>query len=455
VQKILLKNKRKKILSIIFIFSVLAFTQEKIEKYEFPIYRVVIDPGHGGVFFKDKERHGDKFDLVTDRYLEYFAEGANLYGIYERDIVFDISKRVLKYLDMCSPDGDFEKFKKIFARFSDGKIKRVYIDTIISREDSIPFEEAKNIEDPNSSYRLYDYKDRYGEIQEGRISKINFFKPHLVVSLHLAESAPPDYIGMSGIIIPPYKVLRKGFDILKDNGNGKIDDNGILESWFKESRSVSYRHAFLKDVSQYFIGYGIKKNKTIDYRDFKGYKYNMVSWIYRDDPGWHLHAREHKPFSQYSDNYETFKEEGRFWEREKSIYEEYRRGNSFKDFGGDNYFATYEIIKYILLSLHTNGIKKRDMVPGKPFISTWSVPLLINAISAYIELGYLDRKWDRDMLLNNKEEIAQGVAVGIYSLIAGADDIKGNFKHKPSGKRIDFEKYRISNEKTYFDIVTE
>jgi hypothetical protein len=35
--------------------AILAFTPAKIEQYEFPVYRVVIDPGHGGVFLSDKE----------------------------------------------------------------------------------------------------------------------------------------------------------------------------------------------------------------------------------------------------------------------------------------------------------------------------------------------------------------------------------------------------------------
>jgi len=81
--------------------------------------------------------------------------------------------------------------------------------------------------------------------------------------------------------------------------------------------------------------------------------------------------------------------------------------------------------------------------------------MLVNAISAYIELGYLNRKWDREMLLNRQDQIAEGVAVGVYSLFAGLENVKGNFKSKPSGKSIDLERYNITQEKSYFDIVTE
>lgn len=453
----ILKNKKKKVASIFFLMAILAFTPEKIEQYEFPVYRVVIDPGHGGVFIDNKQKHGDKFDLVTGKYIDYFAEGAGLHGMYERDIVFSISKRVLLLMDMCAPDGDFDQFRKILAKYTDRNVSRIYIETMISRDDSIPFEQAGKEEDPNAPYRLYDYPpagaDR--EMEKGRISKINGFKPHLVVSLHLANSAPPDYDGMNGIIVPPYNVLKKGFTILQKGGRGNINDYGILKSWFKESKSIPYRLAYLKDCSQYFTGYSLKKNYSTDYRDFNGYKYNMVSWIYSDPPGWHISARDHKPYTRYSDDFMSFREEGNFWEREKSIYETYRRGDGFRNFGGDNYFATYEIIKYILNSLDLRGVNGKTKIPGKPYVSTWSIPNLVNAISAYIELGYLDRKWDRDVLINRQDEIAEGVAVGIYSLLAGLGEVKGDFRHKPAGEKLDLQKYNMPDRRSYFDIVTE
>jgi hypothetical protein len=261
---------------------------------------------------------------------------------------------------------------------------------------------------------------------------------------------------MNGIIAPPYNVLKKGFSMLQTGETSKnINDNNILSSWFREYKKTSYKFVFFKDVSYYFTSYGMKKDYSIDIDDFKGYKYNMVTWKYSDKPKWNLIAEKHPADSKYSSDYKTFKEEGDFWVREQSVYEEYRRGTSFADFGGDNYFATYEIIKYILLSLNKDGSKHKDKIPGKPYVSTWSIPLLINAISAYIELGYLDRKWDREILLYKQDKIAEGVAVGIYSLLAGIENIEGNYKNKPTGKFIDLKKYDITKEKNYFNTVAE
>ena len=453
----ILNKMRKKRILILFILALLAFIPDKnIQENEFPLYRVVIDPGHGGVFLSDRKKHGDRFDMITAEYLSDFAEGANYKGIYENKIVYDIALKTIHLLSYCSKDGNFEQFEKILKKYTDGPIKKIYIETIISRVESLTEEIIKKSNDPNADYRLYDFPGPDGDMIKGRISKINEYNPHLVVSLHLAKSAPPDYKGMNGIIVPPYNVLKKGLLRLQsDDTERSLNDKGILRSWFRESDSVSDRYAFYKDCAQYFTSYGIKKNYKTDYKDYTGYKYNMVTWKYRDGSFWDMEAEKHPVNTRYSSDYKSFKEEGSFREREKSVYEEYRRGSGFSDFGGDNYFATYEIIKYVLFSLNQSGVSNSDKVPGKSFISTWSVPLLINAISAYIELGYLDRKWDRGVLLYRQDEIAEGVAVGVYSLLAGITNIKGKFKSKPSGKLIDLDKYNITKEKSYFDIVTE
>lgn len=450
------KKGYKKALFAFLLMILLAFIPSpKVEQERVPLFRVVIDPGHGGFFNKDKIRHGDKFDTISGKYLDYFAEGASYKDIRECDLTYSIALKVMEKLSWCSEDGDFSRFKTILARFSGKEPQRIYIETMISREPSLTNEQKESESDPNAPYRLYDYADNDGDIKPGRISRINAFKPHLVVSLHMAEAAPEDYIGLNGIIIPPYNVLKAGFNVLK-KGKAKVyNPPVIVKSWFHESKKLPKKYYYFKDVSQYFTGYGITKHYKPDSEEFNGYKYNMVDWIYRDDKGWEETARVKKDNSPYTLNYVTFAEEGRFWEREKSVYEEYRRGSSSTGFGGDNYYATYEIIKYVLYSLHLNGIDGRDKKPGKPFVSTWSIPLLVNAVSAYIELGYFDRKWDRDVLVNRQEEISDGVAAGIYSLLAGIDDLNGNFRYKPEGNCIDLQKYYITYDKSYFDIVTD
>ena len=59
------------------------------------------------------------------------------------------------------------------------------------------------------------------------------------------------------------------------------------------------------------------------------------------------------------------------------------------------------------------------------------------------------------MLINRQDEIAEGVAVGIYSLLAGVGEVKGDFRYKPAGEKIDLQKYNMPDGRSYFDIVTE
>ncbi len=455
-KKISPKGIQCRFITILILIPVLiCSTVEDINKSEIPVYRVVVDPGHGGASLPDRQKHGDRYDMISGKYLAPFAEGAARKGLREHIIVYSIAEKVAALLAHCSPEGDFEKFRKILSKYSKDKVRRVYIETHMSRGESITRKEAQKMKDPNAGFRLYDYPGEDGTIQPGRISKINALKPHLVVSLHLAGSAPPDYLGMNPILAPPYNVLKKGMTNLQTGSSRKIEDHGLLKSWFRSSVKISPLMAFYKDAVNYFTGFDLKSDYTLDTDGFKGYKYNMVTWTYADPDGWHKSAGLHKPGTRYSKDIKKFKEDGAFWEREQSVFEQYRRGEDFKNFGGDNHLASYEIIKYVLYSLDQRGVSRKDKIPGKPFVSTWSIPMLVNAVCAYIELGYFNRPWDLKVMTKRQDEIAEGVAVGIYSLFAGIENIKGGFKHKPSGANIDFKKYMITPDKSYFNIVAD
>jgi len=147
----------------------------------------------------------------------FFKEGASRGNLHEREIVYNIAVKAEAYLRLLAPGGDWTKFYQLLTRYSDAEPRRIYIETSLSRGKSITEEEADRVEDPNGAYRLFDYPDRYGNIQRGRLSLINAVKPHLVVSLHLGESAPRDYEGMNPVIIPSYDFLKQGLLYLKKN----------------------------------------------------------------------------------------------------------------------------------------------------------------------------------------------------------------------------------------------
>ncbi|PKL41091.1 MAG: hypothetical protein CVV44_00185 [Spirochaetae bacterium HGW-Spirochaetae-1] len=435
------------------IFFIL-FHPTHLAEYEFPTFRLVLDPGHGGVCMFPRSVHGDRYDPISKTYLDEFRDGASRRNIYEHEIVYSIARKVQKLLGYCAPGGDFESFKQILEKYTDGDVKQINIIVKMSREKSMSEEKAEKMEDPNAGYRLFDFPDENDNKQYGRISKINSFRPHLVVSLHLAGAAPDEYKGMNPVLAAPYRLLENGLKYLRHEiTDQEYFHEDPLSDWFCESNRRTPFQWHLSDVSQYFTGFPLDRHLNIEKKEFKGYRQNMVTWRYNDSPGWEQIAIYHFPYSRYSMDYNDVVPEGRFWEREQSVYESYRRDGGYEGFGGDNSFASYELIRYILYSLNISGNSHPKQVPGKSYVSIWILPMHINAINAFIELGYLNRQRDRYILLNKQEEIAEGIAVGIYSLFAGLTPREKSVKNSPLGKKIDLDKYKISNDTSYFDLV--
>ena len=436
------------ILILFFIF----FSPADVKKHEFPIYRVVLDPGHGGFSLYPKIKHGDRYDSISKTYLSYYAAGTAYGNIEEQELTCSIASKVKEILDLTLQDSSFVKFSEIVKNITGETPERIIIRANLSREKSVDIETIKS-DDPNADYRLYDFVDNKGSEIPGRISIINSFKPQLVVSLHCDYQAPLFFRGINPVIAAPYSLLHTGLNYLK--GVEKKRDYFFKSSyadWFTESvRRTGYKW-FLKDVSAYFTGFSVS-NKLKVKDDFSGYIYNMVSWRYKDGTGWENIAKDHPQNTQYADNPGDFIPKGKFWEREQSKYESFRREGGTEGFGGDNLYASSEIIRYILLSFKNSDSLYPGQKLGKPYISVWSLPILVNAVSAYIELGYLKNRRDRYVLVNKQEEIAEGIATGIYSLFAGIKMKNVHFENLPYGKRIDLEKYKLPSGKSYFDMV--
>ncbi|MCU0846262.1 MAG: hypothetical protein MUD12_00060 [Spirochaetes bacterium] len=443
-------NYRIKILASIYTVGFLMMPSLMNDR-EFPVYRVVLDPGHGGRCKSPMSRHGDRYNTLSKTYLDNFKEGASFAGLEENQIVYDISLRVRRILKNCSPDGDYKKFAAVLKKYTDEEPDRVNIVTSLSRKKSISDAEADALEDPNAGYRLFDYPDRRGIMREGRLSKINSLRPNLVVSLHLATDGPSDYIAMNPVIAAPYDFLNEGLKYLRREKKGRaFYSNNRLGDWFCESHRRSDFEWFLNDVSVYFTGCPLEKDRSVSGK-FKGYRHNMVSWKYTDNRGWESVARFHQENTRYSRNYMDVVPDGRFWDRERSKYEKYRRDGGEEGFGGDNAYAAYEIIRYMLFSLYKNRRDYGAMKTGKPYISIWIMPVHVNAINAYIEIAYLRRRRDRNILATSKNELAEGIAVGIYSLFSGMNPRKEPFTYLPKGKKIDMRKYDVSDGRSYFD----
>jgi len=440
------------ILTLLFIFTL----TKKIIKFEFPTFKVVLDPGHGGVNIDPRSKHGDRYDLISGKYLDIFKPGASYRNLREHIIVFDISKKVMKILKLCGPKGNYKKFKKIINKYTDVEPERINIISSMSRGKSIDENGNYNGKDPNSGFRMFDYPDKDGDIQPGRISRINALRPHLVVSLHCATRSSKTFNGMSPVVIPSHGFLRKGLLYLQNRQSSEnYFDKSSVEYWFCESTKRTPFKWFLNDASLYFTGFPLNNDLTVNLKKFKGYRYNMIKWAYSDPAGWEKTAKHHKNETKYSSDYKNYKPEGKFWDRERLKFEKFRRERGIEGYGGDNAYASYEIIRYILLALHKKGHRHRKLKPNNSYFSVWIMPLHLNAINAFIELGYLDMKIYRHTLTKKQNEIAEGIAVGIYSLLSGLKIKNKKFKYSPKGKKIDLKKYNITKEVSYFDAVVD
>ncbi len=439
----------------LFIILIL-FIPRETARHEFPMYRVVTDPGHGGISMAPRGKHGDRYDMISGEYLDHFREGASYRGYDEHEYMYVIAEKVHELLEHCAPGGDFNRFYEVLKKYTGGEPDRIYIMHMLSRGDSRDRKAIGNRPDPNAEFRLFDYPGENGIMQPGRITRINNYRPHLVVSLHLSKWAPRYYRGMNAVIVPPYEFMHKGLEYLRgERSSRSFYYRKPYRDWFVESVSRSGFSWFLNDSSMYFTSYRTTPAGKIDTDAFRGYRYNMVDWAYNDPQGWVFNAMRHKDGSRYADTYKGYRADGRFWEREQSKYEAYRRGEGPEGYGGDNLYSSNELIRYILYSLEMRGVRHRDHRVAPPYISIWSLPLHVNAITAFLEVGYLNRSHTRYLLRSRTDEMAEGIAVGIYSLFAGLKPDKKGAVHVPSGKKIDLDKYEITNELNYFETVTE
>ena len=97
------------IILLFVVFIIFTFYSPCVQ-FEFPVYRVVVDPGHGGKALLPKDYHGDRFDILSMRYKDIFREGAKYRQYYEHIYTYEIAVRVEKILQLTLPDGDFKKF---------------------------------------------------------------------------------------------------------------------------------------------------------------------------------------------------------------------------------------------------------------------------------------------------------------------------------------------------------
>ena len=409
--------------------------------------------------------YGDKFDPNTARFMEGYRPGASVEGLDEFEDVYEISVLVKEILDLTkSPEGKID-FHKIVKKYdSSAETPKDDIEVFISRKPGYRQRYWEIDYDINKDYRLYDHEDLHTQKPvEGVISRINNLKPDLTISLHLTGGNPGKFGGMASVISPGYHVFYRAIDYVNSNDAQrkkirKSFEEGNYGHWFISQYGRSSFEWFLCDSWIYFTGHwSTPDGLNLDTSKFRGYRQNMVTWNYRDESRLNNSISDN-PDIALLNHLKYFKPQGKFWEREKSDPEMWRREGGPEGFGGDNFYASQEILRFIRKGLLVNKIYAQPYLPEivEPYISTWSVPTYVNAVSAFIELAYLDNPYDFKRIRNLKKIQAEAIAVAIYSLLQGTKSPTSAKQQKlPWGKPVNFSKYKTYKDGDYFQLVRD
>lgn len=425
-------------------------------------FDIVLDPGHGGRYEPSRSYSGDHWDPFSKTFLLPYNFGASAAGMYEHEWTLFTAKKIEEILNLTHTDAGFAEFCKILEKHADiskDKIKKVRVNTHLTRRYSWEDDPEKNMANVNKKYRLFDSPDSFGgasknkpseKMHPGRISFINQISPDLVVSLHNNSNPNRNVRGFSSVIVPHFDFFSSINGIVT-NGMSNMPPNqmkvtvpkfqkvaNFITSVISRAEKIDVK-TIISDTATYFTGFRAFTHKFI------GLRYLMVTWRYNTS----------SLFTSFT----------LFFMRENSVYEKYRRAGGPEGYGGDNFYSSEELIRYIRSSLWddlktTNGYyaAKTNAVDyagphSSPFVSDWAIPLHVNAVTAYLELGYLSNTKDRKLLKEKQQLIAESAAVGIYSLLVGLTPKKVEGVESPRGAAIDFAKYgRDKNSNGYFNI---
>lgn len=471
---------------------------KKARRSERTRFKVALDPGHGGRGEPRRPTMGDNWDSAAGEFLGSYLNGGsrtvNKITYTEHEIVLALGKRLKLLLDKTTDDAKWPEFEAVVKRYSDltkASVKRVWIEAKLMRESSyLDHPDAAN-PNVNKHFRLFDAPDAFpwtpgAPLFPGRISRINQTGADLLVALHANDSFNTSLRGSTALFVPPYPV----YDLIRQASLNQRswDDfrNTPYYTYWSYTKLPSRRREELaEDMTRYFLD-GVTGGAKGTGHQRTG-RADRVQWRYRQDP----------PVER-ADLAGRF--EGPYWERERSIYEGYRRNAGPEEFGGDNLFAGQELTRYLRYALWQDFLKKPGPLPfpaqpvrasapkvdpdapppgsaaaaatglatsyGLPFppdaylgrhapplCSDWLVSLYTNSVAAYLEVAYLSNPADLWLLDNKLDVIAEGIAVGIYSLCAGlkTKDLPG--LQSPRGIPVDWDRYLDApTAKSYFEM---
>jgi N-acetylmuramoyl-L-alanine amidase len=427
-----------------------------------PEFRVVLDPGHGGRYEPPGKTTGDHWDPLSREFLLQFNVGAARGGLVEHVWVLETARQTAKLLAQTRTAEGFASFSLLLEDHGLATpASRAIINGYLTRTQSYTDELDPDPRNVNQKYRLFDSPlfpatgteplDG-GRVLPGRISRINLNAPDLVVCLHNNGNPSPKARGFASVIVPPFGFFSTIHAALAFAGRAPTSTALRLtprhsgqvkrasQKYFRGLQHDTVKR-MISDTFTYFLGVRAFSLKNI------GRRYLMVSWPYRVE----------------SPLLSTLL----FFLRESSLNEQYRRHDGPEGMGGDNFFASQELLRYTRHALWRDYLRNPtaylawwgktppaaaartpDVIVGPvrpPMISDWAVPLYVDSVVAFLELGFVTNPIDRTLLRHKQRLIAESLAVGIYSLCVGGRPAPVPGIEAPRGVPLDLDRYQFGS----------
>ena len=449
-------------------------------------FKVLLDPGHGGRGEPRGTVHGDNWDPALGEFLTGYLNGGsrtvNRITYTEAEIVLALGKRVKLWLDKTQDDKKWPEFEALIRGYQDMQkmpVRRVWIDCKMTRDSSyLDHPDAAN-PNVNKYFRLFDGPDTLPATPTtptfpGRLSKLNATAADLMIGLHANDSINPGLRGNTALFVPPYQIYESFRQVLI--GQKPWDDihnSPYFTYWSFSKPPGSRKPEMLEDVSRYFLDGGAGS----------AHSHNASQRVGRADrTQWHYRSQTPVEHHDLKDKFD-----GPYWERERSVFEGYRRAGGPEEIGGDNLFSGQELVRFIRYALWRDFLKKPGPLPfpaqpvhqgraaavdpdapppgqaggtgllttygasfppeaylgrhAPPLCSDWLISLYTNSVAAYLEVAYLSNPADLWLLDNKLDVIAEGIAVGVYSLLSGLKVRELPGLASPRGAPVDWDRY--------------
>ncbi len=417
-------------------------------------FRLVLDPGHGGRGEQPGLTTGDAWDASQGRFLRVLNFGgaqrlARGVRITEHEMALDLARRLKATLDLTRSEAGWAEFAKLLETVGvQGPLTRVRFDARLSREDDFRAREARKERDPSKDFRLLDSPESFpaanGQpLHPGRVSRVVETAPDLVIVLHLNDGPGTRERGTNALYVPSPSAFESLRQFALGKGPWTDELQRIRPHWLARGRARGEKPSMLESAWCYFTGFPpAASGQSADLRHPAGRSWNHVTWAFREPEPPRLTLEG--PFS------------GPFRERERLPAEQRRRGGGPEGVGGDNLYAGQELLRFARLALARDPAAARppaevfgatpslDTYLGprdRPLCAAWTLPLLVNSVTAYLELGYISNFRDRWLLTNKRDRYIAGLAAGIYSLAAGAKVEPLAGVERPRGRAIDWSAY--------------